>query len=221
MQAPVIIVIGPPHHGKTEARKILAELTFQKGESTSTVIYSFLAHRRKVELKTLLAQDKETLRPDLIEAGDFLVGKLDRIYLDAIDPEIDKIVYRIPSGLVRTLYMSGHNIIDGVRRRTELSDSIKHLEWNGVRSLVIWVERPGYPTAVDNNELTALDAHEVVTNDGTLDELREKLKSVIEKHYGKQPDKHEPLPIFNAEGEPVEPPKEAEEIKPAARTSEL
>lgn len=197
MQAPAIIVIGPPHHGKTEARKILAELTFSKGESTSTVIYSFLAHRRKVPLADLLKVPKEEIRGELIEAGDFLVGAIDKIQLPAVDDKIDGIVYRIPSALVRTLYMSGVNIIDGVRRKSELQDSIKHLEWNGVRTVVIWIERPGGDKISDNTELSSADATDIVINDGTLEELKAQLKLVLERHFGKQPDKPEPIKIFS------------------------
>lgn len=204
MQPPAIIVIGPPHHGKTEARKILSELTFLKGESTSTIIYTFLAHRRKIEVAELLKLPKEDLRPELIEAGDFLVGKIDRIALDAVDPEIDKVVYRIPSALIRTLYMAGYNVIDGVRRRTELTEAVDHLNWNGVRSIVIWIERPGVETIVDNTELTKFDATDIVYNDGTLDELKAQLKAVLEKHFGKQDEKPAAIPIFNSDGEPVQ-----------------
>lgn len=198
MQPPVIFVIGPPHHGKTEARKILAELTFLKGESTSTIIYSFLAHRRKVAVDELLRLPKEDIRPELIEAGDFLVGQLDRISLDAVDPEIDKVVYRIPSALIRTLYLSGYNVIDGVRRRSELSQAVDHLTWNGVRSVIIWVERPGVDTIQDNTELTKFDATDIVYNDGTLDDLKAKLKLVLEKHFGRQDEKPEPIPVFDS-----------------------
>lgn len=216
MQTPVIIVIGPPHHGKTEARKALAELTFQKGESTSTVIYHFLAARRKQDVKELHALPKDDIRPELIEAGDFMVGKINEIKLAAENPEVDQSVYRIPSALVRTLYLNGYNIIDGVRRRPELQDSIRHLEWNGVRTLVLWIERPGADTVQDNTELTQADAHEVVYNDGTLEDLKVKLKAVLEKYFGKQPEKHDPLPVFDNEGNVVPPgPKVAE------RTSEL
>ncbi len=204
MQPPVIIVIGPPHHGKTEARKILAELTFLKGESTSTIIYSFLAHRRKMDIVELQKTPKELLRPELIEAGDYLVGKIDRIALDAVDPEIDSLVYRIPSALIRTLYLSGFNVIDGVRRKTELKDAVDHLTWNGVRSVVIWIERPGVEKIVDNTELTQEDATDVVYNDGTLDDLKTQLKLVLEKHFGKQDEKPQPIPIFDSEGDAVE-----------------
>lgn len=198
MQAPVFIVLGLPHHGKTAARKILSELTFLKGESTSTVIYRFLALRRKVTVESLLAQPKEILRPELIEAGDYLVGKLDRILAPADDPEIEKVVYRIPSALVRTLYLNGFNIIDGVRRKEELTDTIRHLHWNGIRTLVLWIENPAEPRIADNTEVTREDADEVVLNLGTLDDLKAKLKEILEKHFGKQPDKPTPLPVYDS-----------------------
>ncbi len=198
MQPPVIVVIGPPQHGKTQARRILSELTFLKGESTSTIIYHFLANRRKVSVQSLQQQPKELLRPELIEAGDFLVGKIDKIFTPAEDPEIDGIVYRIPSGLIRTLYMSGYNIIDGVRRKTELTEAVDRLAWNGVKTLVIWIERSGVETIADNTELTQADAHEVVRNDGTPEDLRAALKVVLEKHFGKQDEKPEPIPVFDS-----------------------
>ncbi len=203
MQAPAIIVIGPPHHGKTEARKILSELTFSKGESTSTAIYSFLAHRSKTPLADLQKIPKEDFRAQLIEAGDFLVGAIDKILLPAVDETIDASVYRVPSTLVRTLYMAGYNVIDGVRRKAELQDAIKHLEWNGVRTVVIWIERPGGDQISDNTELTSADATDIVINDGTLDDLRAKLKDVLERHFGKQPDKPDKIQIFDNDGEPV------------------
>lgn len=220
MNAPVIIVIGPPHHGKTEARKILSELTFLKGESTSTIIYNFLAHRRKVELADLLKVPKEDIRPELIEAGDFLVGKIDTIALDAVDPEIDKLVYRIPSALIRTLYMSGYNVIDGVRRKTELKEAVDHLNWNGVRSVIIWIERPGADTIQDNTELTQQDATDVVFNDGTLEDLKANLKLVLEKHFGKQDEKPAPIPVFDSPAAAAAA-QDTPKLAPGSRTSEL
>lgn len=224
MQPPVIIVIGPPHHGKTEARKILAELTFFKGESASTIIYSFLAHRRKVEVAELLKIPKDDIRQELIEAGDFLVGHTDKLFEPAVDTEIDKLVYRIPSALIRTLYLSGYNVIDGVRRRAELTEAINHLTWNGVRSVVLWIERPGVEKIIDNTELTQADATEVVENDGTLEDLKAKLKIVLKKHFGKQDETPEPIPVFDAQGDPISAPTDlAAQVEAAkkARMNEL
>jgi len=197
LQPPVIFVIGPPHHGKTETRKLFSELTYLKGDSTSNVIYRFLALRRQVSVEELHRIPKEELRPLLIEAGDFMVGARSAIAEVPVNKEIDDILYRIPSALIRTLYMNGYNIIDGVRRKSELSDARKHLEWNGVRHLTIWVERPGLPTVADNTELTHEEADEVLINDGSLDDLRAKAKAILEKHFGVQDETPAPIPIID------------------------
>lgn len=196
MQTPVIFLVGPPHHGKTEARKLLSEITLQKGESTSTIIYHFLAARRGVSVESLKQLPKEELRPALIEAGDFIVGDVSTIIEPAANTEIDAQLYRIPSSLVRTLYMSGYNIIDGVRRKKELSEAIVHLEWNGVRALTFWIERPGTPVVQDNTELTKEDADETILNDGSLAELKVKLFTTLEKYFGKQDELQTPVPII-------------------------
>lgn len=198
MQTPVIIVIGPPHHGKTEARKLLSEITHLKGESTSTIIYHYLAQRRGVSVDSLKSLPKEELRPTLIKAGDFLVDAGPPLEEPSKHATIDADMYRVPSALVRTLYLSGYNIIDGVRRRRELEDAINHLDWAGVRSLVLWVERPGHSTVSDNTELTQADAKHVILNDGTLPDLRAKLFAALELEYGKQDKLQKPIPVVDA-----------------------
>lgn len=191
MQTPVIFVIGPPGHGKTAARKILAELTKQKGESTSTVILQFLAIRRGLEPHALKDAPKEEIRPDLIEAGDFMVGAIEKMSAPAAkDRElIDGSLYRVPSALVRTLYLNGVNIIDGVRRVGELTHAKEHLDWNGVRSVTIWIEKSQGPVIPDNTELTALHADETIMNDDSLEDLQKKLlDNVLVKYFGEQTD---------------------------------
>jgi hypothetical protein len=140
----------------------------------------------------------------LIEAGDFIVGARDSFNEPAVDPKIDEVLLRVPSSLVRTLYVSGYNVIDGVRRKLELTDAVKHLTWNGVRSVVIWIERPGTPVVADNTEVTSADATDIVLNDGTLEDLRAQLKLVLERHFGPQDEKPAPIPVFDSEGEPVD-----------------
>lgn len=195
MQPPVIFLIGPPGHGKTESRKILSEITHLKGQSTSEVIYAYLAERRGTTIAELKKIPKEELRAELIKAGDYLCGQVGQ-FGDA-PAEIDSQLYRIPSALVRMLYLAGHNIIDGVRRRLELSDAIKHLEWNGVRSLVLWIQRPAAPIIKDNTELSPLDAHLIIDNDGTLEELRGKLFHTLELTFGKQDELNKPVPVVD------------------------
>lgn len=204
MNTPVIFVIGPPGHGKTAARKILADLTSQKGESTSTAIMQFLGLRRGLDKDALKKLPKEEIRKDLIEAGDFMVGSIAAIAEKPVDAELDNVLYRVPSALVRMLYLNGNNIIDGVRRTVELSDAKKHLEWNGVPHLTLWIEKSQGPVIPDNTELTALEADETVYNDGTLEELKEKLLAVLVKHYGPQDELQKPLLVAGSPGEAAE-----------------
>lgn len=203
MQTPVIFVIGPPGHGKTTARQLLAKLTSQRGESTSTVILQFLALRRGLKPDALKALPKEEIRAALIEAGDFMVGKIDKITEAPVNDTLDHALYRIPSGLVRTLYMNGANIIDGVRRISELGHAIDHLEWNGVRSITIWIEKSGGPVIPDNTELTALHADETVFNDGTPEDLEKKLYDVLCKYFGDQDDTKKEIPVAASPAEAV------------------
>lgn len=196
MNTPVFIVLSKPHHGKTEARKILAELTYLKGGSCSDVIYHFLAARRETTVDALRRLPKEELRPDLIMAGDFLCGLHDSMP-DAPNKDVDSEMYRVPSLLCRTLYLSGYNVIDGIRRKAELKEFRGALNWNGVRSLVVWIDRPGFPTVEDNTEVGPEMADELVLNDGTIDDLRVKLKAVLEKHFGVQDSTPAPIPVVD------------------------
>lgn len=219
MQTPVIFVIGPPGHGKTAARKILAELTSQAGESTSTVILQFLGLRGGGTKDALKATPKEEIRADLIEAGDFMVGAIEKMSKPAAEGRemLDSAIYRVPSVLVRTLYLNGVNIIDGVRRIGELAHSKEHLEWNGVRHLTLWIEKSQGPVIPDNTELTALNADETVMNDGTLEDLKKKLYDLLVKHYGPQTDLGKAVEII---GSPAEAAVAIADAKPVEKTKD-
>jgi len=199
MQTPVIFIIGHPQHGKTSLRKALEKLTHLKGASCSDVVYHFLALRGNTSVDALKLLPKEEFRPKLMEAGDFLVGKLDKMQETAAKEGVDEVMYRIPSALIRTLYMSGYNLIDGVRRREELASARDHLDWNGVPSKVVWVERPGHEIIPDNNELAANDADAIVLNDGTIEEIDQKAFEVLEKLFGPQPDLQKPVEVVEPE----------------------
>ncbi len=197
MQAPVLFLVGPVGHGKTTAREILVRLTHQRGASCSDVIYHFLAQRNNVSVEQLKQIPKEELRPKLVEAGDFLCGTLEGIHEVAKNEEVDKEVFRHPSALIRTLYMNGYNIIDGVRRRLELEDARKHLEWNGVRSFIFHIHDPRKPLLKDNSEdLTGL-ADNLISNDGTESDLEIKLKLAVEQHLPGSFDGIEPIKVVD------------------------
>lgn len=212
MHTPVLFVTGPAGHGKTTAREILCELTHgQRGGSCSDIIYHFLALRRGVSVESLRQIPKEQLRPALIEAGDYLCGSIGQLTEKSVHPTLDDDVFRCPSILIRTLYLNGVNIIDGVRRRLELEDARGHLDWNGVPSVVIHVSNPNGPKVVDNTEDLKDMADEVVVNDGTRDELREKLKAILAKHFGPQDENPEPIPVIDV---PAKPQPAAAEVSP-------
>lgn len=184
MQPPVIIVLGPPGHGKTTAREILVKLTGLRGGSCSDVIYHILAARRKVSIESLRQLPKEQIRPALIELGDWLCGQIGTLSEASKNTELsDEIFFRVPSALVRVLFLNDVRVIDGVRRRIELQDALKHLEWLGIRTLVLFVHRPGGPKIADNTEDLTEFADEILPNDGTPAELEEKLKAALKKHF--------------------------------------
>lgn len=189
MNAPVFFFIGPPQHGKTEARLQASEITGLPGASCSDVIHAFLAARMKSTVAKWREQDREVRRPAEIEAGDYLCGHIGHLNLVAFDPTVDKDFYRCPSGLIRPLVQRGVRLIDGVRRRLELSDAVNHLDWNGIPSVTIWVERPGAPDIRDNTELTREHATEHIVNDGDLAQLKAAVRAVLEKYA---PPKSEP-----------------------------
>src|ERR1700728_4796197 len=164
MQQPVIFLIGPPQHGKTTARSIVCKLTGLKGASTSDVIYGFLAQRKGVDFHALKKLPKEDIRQELIEAGDWLCGTDVPIKEVAKDASIEVDMYRVPSALVRVLYHAGYNVIDGARRALELDNARSVLQWNGIRTLVIWIEKPDGPVVADNTSIKKEQADEIVVN---------------------------------------------------------
>jgi hypothetical protein len=197
MQPPVIFLIGPPQHGKSTARQITQKLTGLQGASCSDVIYAFLAERRKTTYEELKKIPKEEFRETLIKAGDWLCG-MDGFHEVAVDPTVDNDVLRVPSSLIRTLYQAGYRVIDGARRALELEEAKKHLEWNGVRHLTIWLERTGGPDIKDSTTVTKQQADEVITNDGSEADLTEALHQILLKYFSPPPKKEPEVKIFGA-----------------------
>lgn len=187
MQPPVVFVTGKPQHGKTTVRHLVAQITGLRGASCSDVVYHYLAARRQVSVEALRQLPKEELRPFLVEAGDFLCGANQPPQEVPVNKEVDAEVYRIPSALIRALFLSGINVIDGVRRRLELQDAKNHLEWNGVRALTLYVDRPGVPDIPDNTEDLRDLADEVILNDGTLAELEKTVEAVLKRYFAPTP----------------------------------
>lgn len=181
---PIVFFIGPPTHGKTTARKMFCERTGLSGHSCSEVIVAHIARHRGVPVSALAAEDKEKLRPLLIEVGNYLCGDIGKLTLLEKPEDFEAVGYfRSPSALIRTLIMSGDHVVDGVRRRLELEEAKKHLAWLGRRVVVVWVETPGKSTVKDNTELTAADADVVMVNDGTVEDLTRKVEALVKQLF--------------------------------------
>lgn len=187
MQPPVFFFVGKPQHGKTTARKIVEQLTRLQGGSCSDVVYHYLATRRGVSVESLRQLPKEELRPVLCQAGDWICGLGDPLPEPAKNGDIGAEMYRSPSALIRTLYVSGRNCIDGVRRRLELQHAKDHLDWNGVMSVTFFIERPGVPDIKDNTEDLRDLADVVIQNDGTIQQLGEKLEAFLRDNFAAPP----------------------------------
>jgi energy-coupling factor transporter ATP-binding protein EcfA2 len=190
---PVFFVVGPVGHGKTTAREILSRLLHARGGSCSDVIYHFLSIRKGVSIDDLRQLPKEQFRPQLIEAGDYLCGQIGQLAEVPENEAVDAEVYRHPSALIRTLYMNGFNVIDGVRRRLELEHAKDHLDWAGVEQFTIHISDPRKPTIADNSEDLRDLADEQIVNDGTPEELEQKLSAALSKRFPVEPTKPHPL----------------------------
>jgi len=184
-QTPLFVFIGPPRQGKTTARKLFCEMTNLRGGSCSDVIYALMAQHKGIPEAELRAYEKEAVRSDLIEFGDYLCGAIGKLELVKATKPIREDLFRAPSALVRVLFHAGCRVVDGIRRRLELQETKERMEWLGVPVIVFWVERPGAETLKDNTAVTKEDANFVIINDGSPSDLKLKLQEWIDKHVQK------------------------------------
>ena len=184
-QCPLFLFIGPPRQGKTTARKLFCELTGLRGASCSDVIYALLSQHKGVPEAELRAIEKEVLRNELIEFGDYLCGSVGKLEIVKTERSVREDLFRAPSALVRVLFHTGCRVVDGVRRRLELQETKDRMEWLGIPVVVFWVERPGTEPVRDNTAVTAADADIVILNDGSPADLKTKLVQWIEANIAK------------------------------------
>ncbi len=149
-----ILIIGRKGHGKTTFAGFLKQAL---GDAQTFSTSEYLVHRLALihgttEAKILAA--KERYRPEMIVLGNAMC-------------DVD------PGCLVSICLWACHKecaIIDGIRRVSEYKRVRKWFEH------VLWIERPGIPEGLDNLELTHRHAQEIIVNDGSLADLREKAR---------------------------------------------
>lgn len=179
----LILVIGSgPQCGKTEARKIICELLAQPGATCSSAIYSFIAAFGTPEMKKW-EEDKSENRPNLVKLGNWLTQASDEPFPfpellreGAYSHVLD--IVRCPASLVSTLAVTGHTVIDGVRRESELKAVREACYFFRIPLRVIYVTRPG-TSATDNSQLIPEDANAVLINDGDVDDLRRQIEETL------------------------------------------
>lgn len=159
MGQPVFIIIGHPQNGKTEVGKALEQLTGLPRGSTSDTIYESLAQNSGVPVDVLRSIPKEELRPQLIAEGDRLAAA-----------DITSLAW--------PLIAKGVRIIDGVRRKAELTAIKMRCGMNDFKPVIWWIQRvPIVSRIKDNTEVISTDAQAVFINDGkTVEELKHKVE---------------------------------------------
>ena len=144
-----ILIIGNKCHGKTTFANYLSNaLGDAENHTTSAYLVYRLGLIKDLSTDEILAR-KEDFRSELIDLGNTMC-------------EAD------PGCLVSLSLWAAQSkwvIIDGVRRISEF-DKVK--EWF---NYVIWINRPAEPIGLDNLELTAEIADQIVMNDGDLAKL--------------------------------------------------
>jgi hypothetical protein len=180
----LILVIGAgPRHGKTEARKIIAELLAQPGASCSQALYAFADAFGTPEMKKW-SEDKYLHRSKLVTLGNWLTTDNDDPFPfpellreGALSPVLD--IHRNPAALISTLAVTGHTVIDGVRRQSELDATREACAFFRIPLRVVYVVRPGLAPEDDNTEIAQEEANATIINDGTLEDLRAQIEQSL------------------------------------------
>lgn len=152
----IVLIIGRARAGKTTAAKFLEHFSDWKSASTSEIVYDVVALATNTSVEELKKIPKESIRPTLIDTADYLCD----IY---------------PSILSEGLIKKGYKIIDGIRRTKEM-DSLSGKNYG---LFVIYLKRN---ESIDDNFNIGEDyADVIVDNNGTLGELKEKIKEIYEE----------------------------------------
>lgn len=185
---PFVIVIGPAQHGKSTVRRRLASVLGVKGASCSDHLYSlwsiFDGYRGPEMLKEL---PKEEVRSKLVKLGNWITswGDLSQGFPFEEFPNANPdhfshlIGRRHPAALIQAAYRNGVRVLDGVRRQCEVDAALPQFAWFGAKPIFIWVEDPRKEhIAADNLDIRPNLADHFIFNDGSLEELDEKIFSI-------------------------------------------
>ena len=143
----VIVIIGKARAGKTTFAKYLADLYGTKSAGTSDIVYKAMAIARNCKEEELRQIPKEELRPVLIDFANYLCSV-------------------VPDFLSSAIIQEGFDVIDGIRRRSELEAlAAKH------NIAVYFVDRTE-GVVEDNFELDKDDADFIVDNNGKLGDFK-------------------------------------------------
>jgi hypothetical protein len=153
----IVVICGKPQAGKDTVAKILEELTGWTKGTCSDVVYADLAETLHLPEQELREIEKEKIRHLLVAHGNYLTRENPAALLDVL------------------INLCECRIIAGVRRIEELDTIPPHADGG----LVIWVERPDQEHIVDNTEIRAGQCDIRILNDGTIEDLKEKLKELL------------------------------------------
>ena len=167
-----ICVIGCSEAGKTTAAEILAELAGGRAANTSDVIAEDLA----AEVRAGTCPRPPGLPADVVDrevTADLLLACKTSsqelrvaMYEYAKQRELSDPAYTV------TRPLEAGNIVTGTRRPEQLTVMRPRVDW------VVWIQRDSCrPNATDH--LGPQDADVVIDNNGTLDQLRERLRAFV------------------------------------------
>lgn len=190
-----VVVIGPAAHGKSTFRTAFAEALHVEGGSCSDYIYAVWAYLGDTTVEALRKLPKEDIRPKLVALGDWLTtpahtfrGHFPFRLFPGWNPEaLDKtgLPKPHPGALVQGAFNSGVRVLDGVRRRCELEASLPYFAWFNTKPLVVWVEDPRKArNPADNLDLNMDDAHRIVINKGSVEDLQEEARRLAQEIFG-------------------------------------
>jgi len=156
-----LLILGYTESGKTTAAEILADALHTTYLNTSDQLIKEFAEQSGIPQATII-ENKQQYRDQLFALG------MARQESDPLWPQ--------------DVQLRTADILTGARNPNEIQAARSH----NLYDLIIWIDRPGY-TAGNTDKLTPADADCVIINDGSIEELREKLLSTLAGRLASRP----------------------------------